>query len=82
MPIDCTPQGLATASACFESCIPDGMHWAIQTYLLAQIANTLAGTSTDPGTLANLARCFRCLDGNQAAVQAYLLCQIATASGA
>jgi len=82
MPIDCTPQGLATAAQCFEACVPDGMHQPIQTYLLAQIANTLAGTSTDPNTLSRLAACFRCLDGQQAAVQDYLLCQIATASGA
>lgn len=82
MAIDCSPQGLATAAQCFEACVPEGMHPAMQTYLLAQIANTLAGTSTDPGTLANLARCFRCLDGNHGAVQDYLLCQIATASGA
>lgn len=82
MPIDCSPQGLATAAQQFECCVPDGMHQAIQTYLLATIANTLAGTSTDPNTLANLAKCFRCLDGNHGAVQDYLLCAIATASGA
>jgi len=82
MPIDCTPQGLATAAQCFEACVPDGMHPAIQTYLLATIANTLAGTSLDPNTLSLAAGCFRCLDGNHGAVQDYLLCQIATASGA
>ena len=81
MAVDCSAQGLATASQCFECQIPDGYHPALQTYLLAQIANNLAGTSTDPQTLANLAKCFRCLDGNQAAVQSYLLCQIVTALG-
>lgn len=82
MAVECTPQGLVTGAQCFQTCVPDGMHQAIQTYLLAQIANSMAGTSTDPQTLANLAKCFRCLDGNQASVQSYLLCQIATASGA
>lgn len=81
MAIDCSPQGLATAAQQFECCIPDGAHLAVQTYLLAQIANALAGTSTDPKVLANLATCFRCLDGNQASVQTFLLCAITTALG-
>jgi hypothetical protein len=54
----------------------------VQTYLLAQIANALNGTSTDPNTLAQLAVPFLKLEGIQQEVQAFLLCQIAQASGA
>jgi hypothetical protein len=55
---------------------------AVKTYLLAVIANNLAGTSMDPNTLAQAASCFRCLDGDNAAVDTYLLCAISTALGA
>ena len=80
--MDCSSQALATAASCFDCQVPPGLHMIIQTYLLAQIANTLAGTSTDPSVLANAARCFDCASSNLAAIQVYLLCQIANASGA
>ena len=76
-----TPQDLATAAKCFESCVPDGLNPALHTYLLAQIAHAVAGTSTDPNVLALLSSCFRCLDGTQAAVQTFLLSQIQSAGG-
>jgi len=76
MPQDCSAQALATAAQCFQGCIPDGMQDAVQTYLLAQMANMIAGTSTDPNTLAKLASCFRCLDGTHDSVQTFLLCQM------
>lgn len=39
MSISCDPQDLVRAAACFDSCIPKGMHKAIQTYLLCQLVN-------------------------------------------
>jgi hypothetical protein len=81
MAVDCSAQGLATAAQQFECCVPDGMHRPIQTYLLAVIANNLAGTSMDPSTIANAAKCFECGWGNNAAMDTYLLCQIVTALG-
>ncbi len=82
MPIDCTAQGLATASQSFECCFPDGLHAAAQTYLLAQIrAALVAGASTDPSFIANEARCFDCAFGNYPAMQVLLLCNIVTALG-
>lgn len=80
--MQCDAQSLASAASCYLCSLPDGMHPPIQTYLLAQIANALAGTSLDPGTLANAARCFECTRSDTAAIQAYLLCQIANAVGA
>ncbi len=82
MPIDCTAQGLATAAANFECCVPDGLHRPLQTYLLAQIrAALVAGASTDPSVIANEARCFDCGFSNNAAMDTFLLCQIVTALG-
>lgn len=82
MAVDCTPQGLATASQCFLTCVPDGMHRPMQTYLLAQIrAALVAGASTDPSAIAQEAKCFECAWGNNAAMDTYLLCQIVTALG-
>ena len=82
MAIACDPQSLATAANQFACCIPGGYHIPIQTYLLASISNALAGTSMDPQTLANAARCFECSASDLAAMDVYLLCQIAQASGA
>ena len=73
MAIDCDPSTLANDARCFQSCIPNEMQQAIQTYLLAVIA----GESLDPDTLLEKAKCFKCLDGMQAEVQSYLLCAIA-----
>lgn len=82
MAVDCTAQGLATASQSFECCIPDGLHGAAQTYLLAQIrAALVAGASTDPSVIANEARCFDCAFGNYPAMQVLLMCNIVTALG-
>lgn len=82
MPVDCTPQGLATAAQQFECCIPDGMNRPMQTYLLAQIRAALSpGASTDPSVIANEARCFDCGFGNNAAMDTWLLCQIVTLLG-
>jgi hypothetical protein len=78
---DCTPQGLASAAQCFDSCVPPGMQQALQTYLLAQIANSVAGTSTDPEVLAQQASCFFCNYGMDAPIQTFLLCKIVTALG-
>jgi len=80
--IDCSAQGLATASTQFECCVPDGMHMPMQTFLLAQIrAALIPGASTDPGFIANEARCFDCAAGNLGAMQTLLLCNIVTALG-
>lgn len=76
MAVTCDPKILANDARCFARCIPQGGHAAIQTYLLALVANNLAGTSTDPNTLANLASGFRKVDGFQVAIQDYLLCQL------
>lgn len=76
MAVTCDPQTLANDARCFARCIPQGGHAAVQTYLLALVANNLAGTSTDPNTLANLASGFRKVDGFQVAIQDYLLCQL------
>lgn len=71
--ISCDPQDLATAASCFD-CIPRGQREAVKTYLLAQIY----GGTMDPNVLSQLASDagFRSLDGQQQAVQNYLLCQI------
>lgn len=82
MAINCDPSTLPNAARCFEQCIPPGDQQAVQTYLLAQIANSLAGTSTDPQTLAGLSAPFLRLKGIEQDVQLYLLCAIASASGA
>lgn len=81
MPVACDAQSLVTAAQCYECQIPPGMSPAITTYLLASINNSLSGGSMDPTVLANAAKCFRCADGDQAAIQTYLLCQIVTALG-
>ena len=82
MAINCDPKALADAAKCFQSCIPAGMQPAVQTYLLAVIA----GGSLDPKVLLAAAttpgKSFLVLEGVQQEVQAYLLCQIASASGA
>jgi hypothetical protein len=84
--INCDPSSLANAAACFQSCIPAGMQPAAQTYLLAQILNALTGASTDPKVILAAATTpgssFLILEGVQQEAQAYLLCQIASASGA
>ena len=83
MAINCDPSSLANAARCFEQCIPPGGQLAVQTYLLAQIANSLnSAISTDPSALATAASSYMRLTGFQLEVQAYLLCQIASASGA
>lgn len=70
--LSCSPDDLVVAATPFQG-IPEGMMPAVQTYLLA----VLAGVSLDPDVLSANATAFRKLDGQQAAVQAYLLCQIA-----
>lgn len=80
--MDCSPQNLATQAACLECAIPTGLQMSVQTYLLASISNALAGTSMDPATLANASRCFECSGADLAAMQIFLLCSIAQASGA
>lgn len=71
--ISCEPNDLMQNAACFQSCIPAGMHDAIQTYLLAVIA----GGTLDPNELLDNARCFRCIPpGALKEIQAYLLCNI------
>ena len=37
--VDPDPQTLIEQAKCFNSCVPTGMHKAIQTYLLCQILN-------------------------------------------
>lgn len=59
------------------------MQGAVQTYLLAQMANSLnSAISTDPSVLAKQAAGFTTLFGVQSEVQTYLWCQIAQAIGA
>jgi len=82
----CTPQSLANAAVCYMECIPDGAQAAVTNYLLAQLLNQLNGASTDPKVILQAATAypnsFLQLEGVQDAVQSYLLCQLATASGA
>lgn len=84
--INCDPKALAAAAVCFDSCISPGAQLAVQSYLLAQILNQLNGASTDPKVILAAATAspnsFLQLEGVQQEVQAYLLCQIASASGA
>ncbi len=81
MAITCTPQALITGATCFD-CIPAGYRGAVENYLLAQIANAIAGTSTDPNTLSRLAACFECQPVSlQLAIQDYLICQVVNVSG-
>jgi hypothetical protein len=87
MAITCDPSQLANASVCFANCIPPGQQAAVQTYLLAYLLNQLTGTtSMDPKVLLAAATAqgssFLVCEGVQQEVQAYLLCQLATASGA
>jgi hypothetical protein len=83
VPISCDAQSLATAAANFECCVPDGLHRPLQTYLLIQIRAALVpGANTDPSAVANEARCLECNWGNNAAMDTFLLCAIATALGA
>jgi hypothetical protein len=82
MPIDCTAQGLATASACYECAIPPGLIGPAQVMLLAQIRAALVpGASTDPLVIANEARCFDCNFGNYLSQIVILECAIANAVG-
>jgi hypothetical protein len=75
----CDPDVLIEGSKCFDSCIPQGMQMAVQTYLLAQIA----GGSEDPATLMEAAKDFQKLPTNTLReIQVYLACQIAQAYGA
>ena len=68
----CTAGDQLENAKCFVCLSPVQLR-AIDVYLLA----TIAGVSTDPGTLLNDAKCFLCLTEQQlAAIQAYLLCQI------
>jgi len=77
MAVSCDPQSLSTAAGPLMS-VPTGMNAALQTYLLA----VMAGTSTDPLVLMPLASCFTCLSTQQlAAINTYLLCQIANGGG-
>lgn len=71
MPIACDAQSLSDAAKCFD-CLPVHLHLAVQTYLL----NVISGLNLTPQQLANNAACYRCLEGMQEEVQAYLLCQI------
>jgi hypothetical protein len=81
--IDCSAQGLATASACYECAIYPGLVGPAQVMLLAQIrAALIPGASTDPSFIANEARCFDCGFGNYAAEIVFLECAIANAVGA
>lgn len=73
--IEATPAQLAAAAKCFVDCISPQEHLAIQTYLLA----LLAEVDPDPDTLAPLAKCFECLSEQQLrAIIVYLLCQLVT----
>lgn len=76
----CEPQALSLASSCFE-CIPLGEQQAVETYILAQLAHTVAGTSTDPNELSLASACFLCLQGMNQDVQLYLMCRVNDAGG-
>lgn len=82
--INCDPSALSAAATCFAQCIPDGMQPVVQTYLLAQLLNQLNPSfSTDPKVLAQQAAAagFTTLFGTEGFVQAFILCNIATAVG-
>lgn len=73
MAIDATPSQLAADAECFTACLSTQQHLAIQTYLLA----LLAEVDPNPDTLAPLAKCFECLTEQQLrAIIVYLLCQV------
>lgn len=74
MTISCEPADLIDAAKCMDRCVPPGLQLAIQTMLLANIAQD----TRSPQELANAARCFfSCIPpGEQLAVQNMLLCAI------
>lgn len=74
MAISCDdPNALMEAAKCLDRCVPPGMHPAIQTYLLQQIAGN---TMTIDQLLAE-AKCYTCIPaGMQREVQLMLLCEI------
>jgi hypothetical protein len=74
---NCDPEFIAQQAKCFQ-CYDDKERRMVETYLLAQISNTLAGTSTDPGTLLKAAAQFQGVsEKGLVQIQDYLLCQIA-----
>lgn len=82
MAINCDPAALEKAAACFQ-CISPDMREPVMIYLLAQIANGSAGTTTDPAALVKAATCYRCPEpATREAITNFLLCAIAKASGA
>lgn len=76
MAVNCDPASLANAATCFFECVPDGMHKAIQTYILAQIANSQLGLSTNPQDLITAARAYQVTRGLEDQIIIYLLCQL------
>lgn len=80
--MDCSAQGLATASQCYECALSPGMIGPAQVMLLASIrAALIPGASTDPSVIANEARCYDCGFGNYGAMIVLLECEIVSALG-
>jgi hypothetical protein len=76
MAVNCDPSSLANAATCFFECIPQGAQKAVQTYLLAQIANAQLGTTTNPQQLVTLSAPFQLARGMEDMIMIYLLCQL------
>jgi hypothetical protein len=81
MAVACDPKSVAASAEPFDA-LSERDLLVVQTYLLAQLANSTAGTSTNPKTLVALAAAFYAIDGMIPEVQGYLLCSIAQAVGA
>lgn len=71
MALSCLPSDLIAAAKCFD-CVPKELQPALQTYLLAVIANG----SLDPKSLLEQAKCFQFPESIQQQIQTMLLCQI------
>ncbi len=78
MAISCEPADLQEASKCYK-CIPTGT----QSEVMIMLLNVISGLNLTPQELMERSSCYKCIPaGMQFEVQTYLLCQIATASGA
>jgi len=74
MDVSCDPNDLMAEARCYDRCVPPGMHPAIQTYLLQQIAeNTMT-----PEQLVSEAKCLSsCIPaGMMPYIIAMLMCEI------
>lgn len=77
----CDPASLVASAVGFDR-LSERELTVVQTYLLAQLLTALNGAAVDAKTLVAAAVSYEAISGDHAAVHDYLLCQIATASGA